>query len=71
MSSSGPFHLGGKKYFHKGKIFFSLGKRHLCAMCETIFRTAALFALTIGTSIESVTEGGKKWEEDLDVRTGD
>lgn len=40
-------------------------------MCETVFRTAALCALTIGMSMENVTEGGKKWEEDLDVRTGD
>lgn len=32
---------------------------------------AALFALTIGTSVENITEGGNKWEKDLDVRTGE
>lgn len=28
-------------------------------MCETVFRTAALCALTIGMSVENVTEGGR------------
>lgn len=50
---------------------FLFMKRHLCGMCETIFRTAVLFSLTIGMSVESVTKDGRKWEKDLDVRTGD
>lgn len=32
---------------------------------------AALFALTIGTPARNITEGGKKWEKDLDLRTGE
>lgn len=70
VSSLGPFNLEGKKWFHKG-FFFPLGKRHLCAECKTIFVIAALFALTIGTSVENITEGEKKWEKDLDVRKGE
>lgn len=69
-SSLGPFHLGGKNASAKA-IFFFLGKRHSCAKCETIFVIAALFALTIGTSVENITEGGKKREKDLDIRTGE
>lgn len=51
--------------------FFSLGKRPLCAKDEPVFVIAALSALTIGTSVENITEGGKKWEKDLDLRTGE
>jgi len=71
MSSLRPFNLQGKKYFHKKKQnIFLFGERHLCAVCETVFRTAALFALTIGMSMENVTGDGKQWEEDPHVRTG-
>lgn len=39
-------------------VFF-FGKRHLYAVCEIIFGTAALFAVTIGM----FGECNRRWEE--------
>lgn len=43
----------------------------MCAKWVTIFRTAALFTLTIGKLMEKVTDGGTKREKHIDVKTGD
>jgi len=68
MCSLGPFCLGGGSTFTKIKCFFCV-KRYLCAVCEIIIRTALLFDPTIEMLMESVTEGGKKWNNDPDVRS--